>query len=203
MNRQTGFTLVELLIGLSLLALIVAALSGSLRLGLAGQERVVAGAERLEELRLSHALLRKQITQARPVSWIGDRNTVAAFDGDQSAVSFLGVFPNSQLDLSLHQIAIRLNGQDLVIERRPTSGEEQFFRFGENTARDVILSGVKAITISYYGVQGEQTAPSWHSRWNGQPGLPQLVRISAQFNDTSRTPWPDLVVAPKIGPQPR
>lgn len=203
-RRAAGFTLIELLVGLTLMALITTALSGALRIGLAGTQTVTARAEGLEELRLAQGFIRRQLASARPVLWTRDNKVRAAFKGGASAVQFIAVLPDRRVGPALHQLAIGLSNNALVLQRRITSGDTQEFSVATTVERDVLVAGVAKLRFAYYGATAGADAAGWRDDWIDQPRLPQLIRISLTFTDASgRAPWPDLIVATALSPQPR
>ncbi|MBN2886184.1 MAG: prepilin-type N-terminal cleavage/methylation domain-containing protein [Chromatiaceae bacterium] len=90
LGRATaGFTLVELLIALSMISLITLLLFSGLRLGANTWERVDASVERLAERRAAHAFLVRTLNQMRPETLMLDAEPHAIFAGDAERLEFV------------------------------------------------------------------------------------------------------------------
>jgi general secretion pathway protein J len=79
--RQRGFTLVELLVGLTLLGLIVAVLAGALRIGLIGARTVDDRSGWLNEVRTVQGVIRRAVESSRPVVWRDGADSNIGFSG--------------------------------------------------------------------------------------------------------------------------
>src|ERR1700674_5801628 len=66
-KREAGFTLVELLVALSLFSLLALVLFGSLRFGLRAWELGTAHADRVEDVMFAQNLLRRLVADAYPL----------------------------------------------------------------------------------------------------------------------------------------
>lgn len=201
MRKASGFTLIELLAALAILAVLTAVLAAALSTGFTGRSRITARADALDELRAAQALIRRELTEARPVAWTAQgRFSVAAFEGTPNRVSFIGTLPGFDGPGGLHQIRFLVEDGALVMERAPTSGEELVFRTGDPV---VLLRDVAALRIAYFGKRERSAQGAWHPEWKDETRLPDLVRIELDSAVAGRPLWPALVVAPQLGPQPR
>jgi general secretion pathway protein J len=196
-------TLVELLVGLAVLGLIAAALAGALRTGIAGRDAVEGRAERLNELRLGQAFIRRHLTQARPVKWAEGRRARVAFEGDGEGVSFVSVMPSWPSAGGLYLVRLALAGDRLVLLRRITAGEADGFAWDGETERWVLASGVASLRFAYFGAETRRDPPRWRDDWRDRTDLPLLVRLDVAYAEPSSGRWPTLVVAPVLGAQPR
>lgn len=201
MRHEAGFTLVELLAALAILAVLTGVLAAALSTGFTGRERITARADALEELRAAQSLIRRTLSEARPVQWTAQgRFTVAAFDGAPGRVSFIGTLPGFDGPGGLHQIRFGVEDGALVMERALTAGEEQVFRTADPV---VLLRDVAALRVTYFGKRARATQGQWHPEWKDEASLPDLVRLEVESSVAGKPLWPALVVAPQLGPQPR
>lgn len=201
---ERGFTLIEVLVSLTLLGALVAMLSGALRLGLIGRETVDGRAEWLEDVRISQTFVRQYIEAARPFSWVIDRRTEVAFEGSIESVSFVAAMPGWQSPGGLYLVRIAREGDRLILTRRITSGEVAGFDFSSDVERTILATGIARLDFSYFGdAPPFDGTPGWRDEWRGRAATPRLVRLEVAFGDGGRDRWPVLVVAPMIGPQPR
>ena len=199
---ERGFTLIEVLVGLTLLGALVAVLTGALRLGLQGRETVDGRAEWLDEVRVSQTFVRQYIEAARPFSWVRDRRTEVAFEGLRESVSFVAAMPGWQNPGGLYLVRIAREGDRLMMTRRITSGETDGFDFAQDAERTILATGIARLDFSYFGgAKPFDETPRWHDQWQGQAATPRLVRLDLTYRHGNR--WPVLVAAPMIGPQPR
>ncbi len=202
-HGQAGFTLIEMLVAMTLLGLIVAVLAGALQGGLAGSERVDTQAERLNELRLAQAFIRRHVEAARPVSWTHDRRAVVAFEGRAEALDFVAVMPAWPARGGLYLVRLAFDDGDLVMTRRITSGEPSEFRYEDGVERRVLARDVAGLSFAYFGTPADGRRAGWRDDWTGQYAMPELVSLALDYADPAAGRWPDLVMAPTIGAQPR
>ena len=201
---ESGFTLIEVLVGLVLLGALVAMLSGALRLGLLGRETVDGRAEWLDEVRITQTFIRRYMETARPVAWYSEKRAIAAFEGGREAVSFMAIMPGWQNPGGLYQVRIAREGDRLVMTRRITSGGSGGFDFRENAEQTILATGIAKLEFSYFGqIPPVDEASRWHEEWRDQAATPRLIRLDLDYTDGDRGPWPVLVVNTVIAPQPR
>jgi len=203
MNKalQAGFTLIELMVSLTLLGLVVAVLAGAIRTGLFGAGVVDERSRAIGDVRLAHGLIRRQVEAARPVIWTVDRGLRAAFEGRGEAVDFLAVI-SPQPGLG-GPYAVRLTKEDdtLVVLLRLSSGELQKFDFSRDVERTVLLDGVAAVRFAYFGTAvGPEAVAKWQQSWTKRDRLPEALRVQIDFIDGRRAAWPELTVPLMIGP---
>lgn len=83
-----GFTLVELLIALSLIGVITLLLFSGLRLGSRSWEAVETVSERVADVRIAHQIVRRLLSQARDISVVFDGRQRPIFAGQSDALEW-------------------------------------------------------------------------------------------------------------------
>lgn len=202
-RRQSGFTLIELLVGLTLLGLTVAIIALALNTGLIGADVTGKRSARLNQIRTAQGVLRRQLESARPVSWSDAARARVGFDGSENSVQFVAIEPPWPGSGGPHLVRIARTGDRVVMTRKIYAGEEKSFDFADPAGTTVLLTGVRGLSLGYFGKTNPREQASWHTSWRDRTTLPALVRIRVAFANTAGTAWPELIVAPVIGPQPR
>lgn len=204
-EMDRGFTLVELLVSMTLLGLVLMVLFGGLRFGTTVWQAGEAQAERMAEMQAIQAFLHRQVSRAQPV-----RRAVQAgrreiqFEGEASSLRFVSIMPAHLGTAGYYLIDIRErrvgDRTQLVMRRRlyqPGTGEAEIM--GEARER-VLLDDIADLEISYFGAERRNDPAVWHRRWLNSAVLPALVRIEVAFKDGDRRLWPELTVATKMRP---
>ena len=202
-RRQSGFTLIELLVGLTLLGLTVTIIVAALNTSLLGADVTGKRSARLNQIRAAQLVLHRRIETARPVAWSDGSRAMAAFEGTAAAANFIAVLPPWPGRGGPHLVRIARDGDRLTMSTKIDSGEARSFDFTGAADRTVLLEGVRSVRFGYYGRRTPHEPAKWHETWQSRAALPALVRLSVAFAGHSGTTWPELVVAPVIGPQPR
>jgi general secretion pathway protein J len=217
-----GFTLVELLIALAMVALITLLLFNGLRLGSRAWDGVDAAAARIDAVRLAHQFLARTLTELRPATLVVEGGSVQVFAGDAERLEFaaplsehVGIPGLSILRIEVVESGRRrdlvlthwlmhpevLAGTDEVPEWQPLKDESRLDAAPDALDQDVaagafgrtlLLEGVRELKLNYYGVAAGETDPDWHDTWLEEGTLPLLVRLHLTTNDQT---WPDLIVA--------
>lgn len=189
-----GFTLVELLVGLTLMALISIILFGGLRFGLRAWEAAGERAEGTTQIQLVQSLIRRQLVQAR-LAPIGAGRPVAAFAGQPDRVTFIAspVRPGEVDDNLVFVLAKADAGQRSHLDLtwsplRPPAGTPN----ATGTAR--LIDNVATVEFAYYGAPDRSRAAGWWDEWDGSHGLPSLVRLRVAFPKGDSRHWPDLII---------
>ena len=195
MRNQRAFSLIEVMVALTLLALVAALLASGTRLSLDVSARGNSRADAIRTEHLERGLLRSQLQGALPYRyWIADENKrveFIAFDGESDRIRFIsrdGVLdgPNGLprwVDWSSQDVG---NGvRRLVVEERRILSTADNGRSENATAR-VEMASCSDIHFEYLDTTGER--PEWLSTWAGpdrRAPLPFAVRIKCV--DAKRT----------------
>lgn len=202
-----GFTLVELLVALTLFAIMSVLLFSGLRFGVRAWE---VGGDRIERLALVESvqnLLRRQLSQASlpyiPVD-VRARAPVSGFIGTSDAVRFIARLPAHRGSGGLYVFLLSAKHTGTRAELRlswqtflPDALSPESFEPEDERS---LLDGVADFQFAYYGSYDPARAPQWNETWDGILGLPDLIRIRVTFPPGDIRRWPDLVVAPRLSP---
>jgi general secretion pathway protein J len=194
---EAGFTLLELLIALTLLAVTTSLLVnaiGSTRQALNVIDRRVAHAT----VPAVQSVLRRLLAEARPGpdAARGKADLNRAFVGDPDTLGFVSSFvPQGQYGGLWHyEIALAAGegaGALVLIQQLVRPGSSP------NAAplRTVVFSDVDALRLRYFGAADNDSAPEWHDSWHDPRRLPRLVAVDVTFARADGRRWTPLVAA--------
>ncbi|MBL8519165.1 MAG: prepilin-type N-terminal cleavage/methylation domain-containing protein [Betaproteobacteria bacterium] len=202
-----GFTLLEMLIGLSLLGMLLILVYASLNIGVrawdSGDRHVAAAAHQ----RIVHAFLRRELTQVFPVRWRGIAEPKIAFEGAKSTLRFvttlnLGAgFRDGGLQWGEIYVAedadTEARGRALFIRRESFDLRAKDWETLGNAKPIRLMQDVEAIELSYFGAETDVAEPKWVDEWKVPQRLPLLIKVT--FKSAGTRAIPDLVVAPRMG----
>jgi general secretion pathway protein J len=216
-----GFTLVELLIALVLMAVILTLMFSGLRLGSRAWEGVETVSERVNDLRVARNLLERTLRQVRPESVVVNGEQRLVFAGNAQSLELVAPLSEHVGIPGLYVVRLVLEPagehERLVLVRwllhpdvlaggddypewtplaetaNPGADEGPLDRDVAAGAygRTVLLPEVEQFELAYFGVAADETEPKWLEDWLDQPELPQKVRIAVT---TPRQSWPAAVV---------
>ena len=200
---QRGFTLVELLVALMLLAFIALGLGGAMRTISQTQERVDRRMQRSERQQVAIQFLRHTLGQVsglpRPTAATPQGETPSYFQGTAQTLQWLGSMPANFGAGGRSHIRLILQpgsaGNQLVL---------QYKKWDKNTPNPewpsadsyVLESNVEALEFSYqrtHRLQGQQ----WQSVWGvgentpSRQELPSAIRLQLR---TTQGDWPLLII---------
>lgn len=211
-GTATGFTLLELLVAMTVLGVLTGLLATGLSFGARIWEREQTQLEQWAEMQAVQDVLRRMVGEAWPlnVPTVADKQGVA-FVGSSNSIEFLGPPPAQSQAGGIYQYGllsrIGPNGASLVLTWRlhgPDGTQRQGRRGSAGRIRRqesgdykevVLVDGVANVEFSYFGGGGDDIKPRWNNRWEDAAQLPLLVRMHVQFPAGDRRRWPDLVVA--------
>lgn len=185
MRAQQGMTLLEVLVAVTILALIVLVLAGSLRVGARAWEAGERRAAVQQELRAAIELLTEALSTAAPYRGRlgGDPDRVVLFQGEAEEVRFVTTAPPLVLDAPaapFHAVTLRRTGEaDLRLVERLVPADEPF---GESP-QIILTRSVRAFRLEYRDDQG-----LWLDQWDGKTagGLPTAVRVELTIREPGR-----------------
>jgi len=201
-----GFTLLELLIAISLIAIILVFIVGSLRFG----RRAWEVADRMDEttsLVAAQHYVRDILSEAEPIGTPdGQGRLRLAFQGSQDRVEFVANLEGHTTVAGLHKISLGLLGADSSVDRprslvvdlrlfRPAPKDEE--QAPPLEQRELVVK-VQSLSFRYFGRMTDMEEANWHREWKDAARLPQLIGLSLTFFDQDPRQWPELIVAPQL-----
>ena len=200
LSSESGFTLLEVLIAMTLLGVMMVLIFGILRVSVRSWESGEKQAAQVSQLLVLHNFLRSHLTRMKP--WEDDFSEdepVFSFQGTEEAVQFVSTLPlHNRGAGGWHKFNLQLTKdhekRDLIVKLEP------FFPALEKEHQPiddvVLIENVEAIRFSYFGADKPDDEPQWLDEWLERSHFPKLIRVEIKVRGEKN--WPPLVVAPKI-----
>lgn len=169
-----GFTLLELLISITMIGLIALIVTGAVRLG----SRSVDGGEKriesIERLKNSIEIIESQIMSEIPLSYDDDGNKRYYFQGDKGAVQFATTYSiwGNQKGYVLTSLRVETdsNGKKLL------KAKESPLIWG-NEAEAVLFEGFDDIYLEYFYKDPTEEEGRWLDEWKEEQDMPEKIKI--------------------------
>lgn len=206
-GRESGFTVLELLVSLALLVLIAGFVTGGLQFA----RRASQATRQIDRLAASGSAaeaLRQLLSDAMPVAELGPEGDIRlAFAGGPATLSFVAALPERQAPAGLYRVTL---GYDAVGSGpdRPGGIALALAPFEKVTPQGGVLvagdrhplaEGVAGLSLRYFGAAKPWQAAAWHDRWDRPDALPQLVGVTVTFPEGDLRHWPELVIGLRAG----
>lgn len=202
--KQRGFTLVELLAAMILLALLAGILMGTVR----GAERSTGAAndlaERTEQYSRTQAFLREHITGTLPMRWRRELGQPLKFAGSHDALIYMAPVTSQIAEGGVlwWQLAIARgnNRSQLILRRLAPDPEEKAVPDMSSADAIVLADQIDSLAISYFDPGDDPvTNPdsgNWIDEWNDNGRMPAMMKI--RITEAGNRPWPELVIQLKL-----
>lgn len=196
-----GFTLVEILVVISLLSVVMLALGAAFRTFAQTEVRLDRRVDATDEFRVATGFIRTtlgriSVRKPEPAPLSSDRRIV--FGADERSIAWIGVMPARYGAGGLHYFRLaveNIDGEnDLVIRFQPCLDTAAFPNWAETELR-VLASNITSFDIRYQ--DSRQSPGLWSASWVRGDRPPDRVQILVQREGKD---WPDLVVAPRTLP---
>ena len=191
MNRETGLSLLELLISLVLLTFIGTMSYPSLSTVFSAWRASSVAASVSDEY-AGHRFLRQQISRALPIYTLekSSRTRLIAFDGEEEQASFISPLENfAGIDPGLYSslFTIREDEQGTL---QTLAFSYQVYRQGApelfTAAEPVpVIAGITAASFEYL----DPRSKVWKREWKDEKSLPLAVRFSFVDRDQIERRW--------------
>ena len=205
-RTSRGFTLIELMVALMLMAGIASILYGSLGLASRSWDGGEAKAEQVSDMRSAIGYLRTQLSEQYPQRMRKTPEMQLMFAGEREELRYAAVLPERVAGGGVYYFrlaVVRAGDKSQLVQERmvPDTAALQEPEFND-AERSVLADDIAELKIGYYGRDAnaaELVAPTWRDRWDDRQRLPLLVRLDVK--PVKGAAWPTLLVEPRRAPE--
>ena len=199
-SSQRGFTVVELLVAMTVLGLVMVLILQSMSYATTTRERMLARSDAVQAEVLARALLRREVARAQPLQWRERDQAKPGFVGTADRLRLATVTPPYAAGTAwrLWEFALEPLPEErrqLVVRRALLDHSAPGFAPLERAPQRVLLVIDAPVQFQYYGRDDATRPATWLDRWGAPGRMPQAVRL---VDPAGRGVWPELLVAPRV-----
>lgn len=199
--QYSGFTLIEVVIAISLLSIMMVLLFASMRIGAESWNTSESKLDSVNKKAVVYQFFKQHLSMAKPVFELNDPNQVTdisqtklVFQGSAEAVIFVAGLPMASAHKGLQIFKVGLDpkkSDKLTVWLTP-----YLLRKRQKTEQADLLEGVESIKFAYFGQSTIDSIAMWSEQWERVDQQPQLIKVSIKLKDESF--WPDMIFPLKI-----
>lgn len=199
-RKQRGFTLLEAIVAMTLLVLMLAVLSGSIRFASQSREVTAAKIDSNDNMRIAQDFLRQTLAQTSQKRWAKAPGRPFVFRGDRDEVSLaapltarVGVGGLFLLKISLADSDDRASkAKKLILSRVFPAPDAQEMPDFADTETTVLAENISELEFQYLGRDDANSDPIWRDDWRDGARMPEAMRV--RVKPVAGAAWPDLIV---------
>ncbi len=195
-QADAGFTLLELLVAITLLGFLSVALIGGLRFGTQIWKKSENASLDSNAVRSAQKILAASLARIYPklvVAGVDDSHI--DFDGNADRLTFLSTADAGTGQMTRDIVQVAKDGNYLAILY---STMPELARDARSTSSTVLFRRLASVDFAYFGASGDSKTPVWHQAWHDERRLPLRIRIRATLAHPASAPWPEMILAPRI-----
>lgn len=191
-GHSAGFTLLELMISISILGIMILILMGALRLGFRSVEAGGKKIDSLERVRASLTVIESQIQSAIPLTHDVNGETKPYFTGDRTSLEFSTNYSIWEGEIGYSVVSYRVAEGD----KGKWSLLASESRVGQEIKREItLLDQFDDLYFEYYYKDPTEEKGKWVDQWNESNTIPEKIR----FHWTAQGKALSLIIPIKTG----
>jgi len=198
--RARGFTLLEVLLAVMLLALLIGGAYGGIRAAASAMRAGEAAIDRTDRLRTAQEFLRHQLSRMLPLVWASNESNgqTYVFEGNDHSMRFVAPMPGylskggpyvQTLELVRGKDGLQLQFSDAML-----NGFEVEKAKSSNVEPVLLLDRIRSGRFLYRTLDEQGKLTDWSSSWPDPGVTPLVVRIDLTMQPGVQVPWPVLDV---------
>jgi len=201
---MSGFTLVEILLALSLMSMLLALAYGGLRASTRAADKGQTVLEDSSRIRMAHQFVHKRLNQAIPLAYAEseDGTLRTVFEGQAGKIRYVAPMPGylgfGGPQVQELELVPSDKGQALVLSHALLQGfqEENLYLRPPIVLVDNIASG----EFSFLGRDENGELTTWLSTWDDIGSMPESISLEVEFSEDVYIQWPLLTASIRIDP---
>jgi general secretion pathway protein J len=181
-----GFTLIEMLVAISIVMLVVPLAIQGVRTGLGAWERVARQADSNDRRRSAQRVIRNQLESALPLQGLAsimDRHVV--FKGEPHAIEFASRLPRGARGGGVYinrlEVVSHNGTQQLTLSYWPFARGQEAARMRREARSVVLVRDLESLSLRYFGRTTAVNRAAWHYDWKRQFDLPERVELDIAY----------------------
>jgi prepilin-type N-terminal cleavage/methylation domain-containing protein len=161
-SRNSGFTLVELIVALTVMVMVTTVAFAGFRIGLNAWEKGMKAADKLERRTVVERLIRRQLPVAMPTM---------VFNGTADHLEFVSDYSLTDGSTDFLKVDYAFQGGQFLY------GEKSILEYDRSVKAELpttVLAKFNKVSFEFFGEKDGKTA--WVSKIEG--GVPEFVRVS-------------------------
>ncbi|MCZ6804302.1 MAG: prepilin-type N-terminal cleavage/methylation domain-containing protein [Proteobacteria bacterium] len=196
-NNSTGFTLIEVMIAMTILSLILVLLFSTIFTANRSWQTTERKIAQNDELRLVGHFIQRQLSQNIPLMWIDQDERKLIFEGKNDELRFTSTLPAHRGGGGIQLITLKVNQTDdvhhLDLYYRHVNPDVSPFEKNHDVEQVTLLENINSIEFSYFGQENFDEAPVWRDEWQNKEILPTLISIKIHTRNESQD-WPEMKI---------
>jgi type II secretion system protein J len=188
-----GFTFIELIIAVSIFAVVAVAIYSTFGSGISAWKKAQAAQKLYQEIRLG---LGKMTLDLENAAFYSQKDGFANFEGKKDMLSFYSLVENLQAEpahRALHKITYSLEEPDL---KRLEQSFAQSVQEAPEGEPEVLASGIKRLNLLYCYQQEGEPPYKWKDSWNDLQAIPQGIKIELVLSESDDLVFTKFVFIP-------
>ncbi len=205
MKRNAGFTLIEVIVVFTLLAMIMAMIFSGIdsgrRTAEKGEQRITA----INEMRVIQGIIRHQISRAMGIGVaFSDEGELLKFMGDENSITFVAQMPGYLGSGGPHIQKLELVNADGgkllqfthgLVSNYDDEDEQSAFDTAEPI---VLLENIRDGAFAFIEVDEEGLPTEWVNELENPMAMPLMVQLDLEMQRSAKERWPLLQVAVQV-----
>lgn len=205
MQRQQGFTLIEVIVVFTLLAMIMAMIFSGIdsgrRTAEKGEKRITA----INEMRVIQGIIRHQVSRSLGLGVAeSDEGEMLLFIGNENAITFVGQMPGYLGTGGPHIQKLELVNADGGKLLQYTHGlmsnyddEDEVSEF-DDAEPIVLLENIRDGAFAFIEIDEEGLPTEWLNELENPIAMPLMVQLDLEMMPAAKEDWPLLQVAIQV-----
>jgi general secretion pathway protein J len=202
---MAGFTLVEMLLAMTLMSMLMVLAYGGLRASTRATERGQIILEESSRIRMAHQFVRKQLNQMVPLVFEAseDQDMRTVFEGSSNRIRFVAPMPG-YLGFGGPQVQEltfqnRDEGLALVLSHALLQGFEEAKLYERSPI--LLLDRIEQAEFQFLSFDEESEISSWSNLWDEPENLPLAVSLEIELSEDVYVSWPLLNASVRVDAQ--
>jgi general secretion pathway protein J len=198
-SLQRGFTLLELMLSILLLALLLAGTYGAIRTAVHGMHSGELAIDRVNRLRVAEEFVRRQVSRIMPLAFAQDQNTNTnfVFEGRGDFMRFVAPMPGylskgGPYVQTLAFVGNRRGGRELVFTDAMLNGFDPDQK--SDVEPSVLLDQIADGRFEYRTLDENGELTDWSDQWDDPSLTPVMVRVVVRMRPEAQVEFPEMEI---------
>ena len=198
--HQFGFSLLEVMLAVLLLALLLAGTYNGITASVRSMHSGEAAIERIDKLRTVQEFLRHQISRTLPFPYARSKDglKVEVFRGDGKFMRFVAPMPGylsrGGAYVQTLELAPGKDGMQLVFTSTLLNGFDMDKSKAAEGSTVVLLDHIDEGAFSYRGLNPKGELMDWSEGWKDSSTTPLMVGLDLRLAAGNRIGWPRMTI---------